>query len=176
MDPKDIRIKPRCLTFQPKSYHKPAAYTADGYMLPCCWLDKPGQEVDEKVKTLFDSSLHIDNNETIENIINAEPWQKFMSELTEKPELSSPICFQFCSSPGNPIRHHEKLDQMENFNEFVSLWKAETKDIKIKNLRKWPGPSADKLLYLVVYPDLLEWDFSVEKQTQTTTLMVSGGH
>ena len=65
---------------------------------------------------------------------------------------------------------------MENFNEFVSLWKAETKDIKIKNLKKWPGPSADKLLYLVVYPDLLEWDFSVEKQTQTTTLMVSGGH
>ena len=41
MDPKDIRIKPRCLTFQPKSYHKPAAYTADGYMLPCCWLDDP---------------------------------------------------------------------------------------------------------------------------------------
>ena len=41
MDPKDIRIKPRCLTFQPKSYHRPAAYTADGYMLPCCWLDDP---------------------------------------------------------------------------------------------------------------------------------------
>ena len=41
IDPKDIRIKPRCLTYEPKSYHKPAAYTADGFMLPCCWLDDP---------------------------------------------------------------------------------------------------------------------------------------
>ena len=65
---------------------------------------------------------------------------------------------------------------MLNFNEFVSLWKAETKDIKIINPKKYPGPPAETLLYLVVYPDNLEWDFSVEKQTQTTTLMVSGGH
>ena len=65
---------------------------------------------------------------------------------------------------------------MLNFNEFVSLWKAETKDIKIKNLKKWAGPDADKLLYLVVYPDTVDWSFSIEKQTQTTTLMVSGGH
>ena len=63
---------------------------------------------------------------------------------------------------------------MENFEEFVSLWKSETKNIPIRNLAKWPGPTPDKLLYLVVYPDKLEWDFSVEKQTQTTTLMVSG--
>lgn len=33
IDPKDIKIKPRCLTYEPKSYHKPAAYTADGFML-----------------------------------------------------------------------------------------------------------------------------------------------
>lgn len=31
------------------------------------------------------------------------------------------------------------------------------------------------LLFLVTYPDNLKWDFSVEKQTQTTTLMLSGG-
>ena len=103
-------LQPKCLGPEGQNVGRSIAVTATGFVLPCCWLDKPGQEVDEKVKTLFDSSLHIDNNETIENIINAEPWQKFMSELTEKPELSSPICFQFCSSPGNPIRRHEKLD------------------------------------------------------------------
>ena len=55
---------------------------------------------------------------------------------------------------------------MKNFEEFVSLWKSETKDIKIKE---------PNLLFLVVYPDKLEWDFGIEKQTQTTTFMVSGG-
>jgi len=55
---------------------------------------------------------------------------------------------------------------MNNFDEFVKLWKSETKDIKIEN---------PDLLFLVVYPDKLEWDFSIEKQVQTTTLHVSGG-
>ena len=55
---------------------------------------------------------------------------------------------------------------VEGFEKFVSLWKSETKDIKIKN---------PDLLFLVVYPDKLEWEFSIEKQCQTTTLMVSGG-
>ena len=27
-----LDIKPRCLTFEPKAYHKPAAYTSDGFM------------------------------------------------------------------------------------------------------------------------------------------------
>ena len=55
---------------------------------------------------------------------------------------------------------------MKNFEEFVKLWKSETKDIKIKN---------PNLLFLVVYPDKLKWSFAIEKQTQTTTFMVSGG-
>ena len=55
---------------------------------------------------------------------------------------------------------------MKNFDEFVSLWKLETSDIKIKE---------PNLLFLVVYPDKLAWDFAIEKQTQTTTYMVSGG-
>jgi len=61
---------------------------------------------------------------------------------------------------------------MNNFDEFVSLWKEETKSIspalKIKK-------ETSHMLFLVVYPDKLKWDFGIEKQTQTTTLMMSGG-
>ena len=53
-----------------------------------------------------------------------------------------------------------------SFEEFVSLWNKDTPKYK-KNLKH--------LLFLVTYPDNLKWDFSVEKQTQTTTLMLSGG-
>ena len=55
---------------------------------------------------------------------------------------------------------------MKSFEDFKSLWKLKTKNIKIKK---------PDFLFLVVYPDKLEWDFGIEKQTQTTTLMVSGG-
>ena len=54
------------------------------------------------------------------------------------------------------------------FDDFVSLWKEQTKDIKIRK-------EHSHLLFLVVWPSKVEWDFSVEKQCQTTTFMVSGG-
>ena len=57
---------------------------------------------------------------------------------------------------------------MKNFDEFVALWMTETNNKKTyKELKH--------LLFLVVYPDKLKWDFGIEKQTQTTTFMVSGG-
>ncbi len=57
---------------------------------------------------------------------------------------------------------------VKEFDDFVSLWKEQTKDIKIRK-------EHSHLLFLVVWPSKVEWDFSVEKQCQTTTFMVSGG-
>jgi len=57
---------------------------------------------------------------------------------------------------------------MNNFDEFVTLWVGETENKKIYTRFK-------HMLFLVVYPDKLKWDFGIEKQTQTTTFMVSGG-
>jgi len=57
---------------------------------------------------------------------------------------------------------------MNNFDEFVSLWTAATANKKIYK-------RFEHMLFLVVYPDKLKWDFGIEKQTQTTTFMISGG-
>ena len=54
---------------------------------------------------------------------------------------------------------------MNSFEEFRDMWMGETSHLRIKN----------PYLYVVVYPDKLEWDFHIEKQTQTTCLMTSGG-
>ena len=57
---------------------------------------------------------------------------------------------------------------MKNFDEFKSLWCEQTKNIKIKKETK-------DYVFVVVYPDKLQWDFGVEKQLQTTCLLTSGG-
>ena len=76
IDPKDIRIKPRCLTYEPKSYHKPAAYTADGFMLPCCWLDDPKNDhgVEEKFHLKYEE-LALKNN--VKRIIQTSTSEVF---------------------------------------------------------------------------------------------------
>jgi hypothetical protein len=55
-----------------------------------------------------------------------------------------------------------------NFEKFVGTWKEQTKDVKVRK-------EYTNFLFLVVCPDDLEWNFSIEKQCQTTTFMVSGG-
>ena len=57
---------------------------------------------------------------------------------------------------------------VKEFDEFVSVWKEQTKKVKIRK-------EFSDFLFLVVCPDKLEWNFSIEKQCQTTTIMVSGG-
>ena len=56
---------------------------------------------------------------------------------------------------------------MKDFDEWVSLWNSKPKRF---------SPSLENYLFVVVYPNNLEWDFGVEKQTQITTMHVSGGH
>mgnify|MGYP001159807799 FL=1 len=102
-------FQPKCLGPEGRNLGRSIAVSATGFVLPCCWLDRPSSPMDEKVKTLFDKSLHIDNNDTIEDIISAEPWQKFMRELIEKPEESSSICLEMCTGNGN--RYVKKLNK-----------------------------------------------------------------
>ena len=112
-------FQPKCLQSDGTNVRCPIAITATGFVLPCCWLgsqsaywpkasgDRPdgsenlyGSEnfsEDEKIKSFYDEELHIDNNETIEDIINSDMWQNFMSDLINKPEESSSICFKMCS-------------------------------------------------------------------------------
>ena len=99
IDPKDIRIMPRCLTYEPKSYHKPAAYTADGFMLPCCWLDDPKNDhgVEEKFH-LKDEELALKNNDKLEDIYGSKQWEHFFDTLINNPSCALKQCQYKCGN------------------------------------------------------------------------------
>ena len=105
-------FRPKCLRPDGANVGRSIAVTATGFVLPCCWLDRPdGSEnllEDEKIKPFFDKELHINNNKTIEDIVNSDTWQNFMGDLINRPEMSSPICLKMCSSEGNIHRRQEK--------------------------------------------------------------------
>ena len=57
---------------------------------------------------------------------------------------------------------------MKSFEEFRELWEIEAQN---------PAHAIDELdhlIFIVMYPDNLEWSFIVEKQMQTTCLHTSG--
>tara|TARA_B110000211_G_C13889106_1_gene468701 strand:- start:35 stop:376 length:342 start_codon:yes stop_codon:yes gene_type:complete len=101
-------FQPKCLKPNTDAVGRDIAVSATGFILPCCWLDRPDSEIDEKVATLFNDKLHIDNNDTIKDIVSSKPWQKFMRELIDKPEKSSPICLEMCTVSINRHRTKER--------------------------------------------------------------------
>lgn len=80
-------IYPKCL-----NQKQSAAYTSDGFMLPCCWLDDP--PVAEYVKDcgLKDPELLVSNNKNIKDIFTSDQWELFFYNLLKNPKNASVNC------------------------------------------------------------------------------------
>ena len=93
-----LEIKPRCSTFEPKAYHKPAAYTSDGFMLPCCWLDDPKNDFGVEYFGLKDDHLRLNKAESIEAIFKSEEWNHFFWTLLHDQKHAMKHCKYKCSN------------------------------------------------------------------------------
>ena len=71
-------------------------YTAEGYFLPCCFCDHPSVWPDMVKHGFYDESLHIDNNETVDDIITSDTWRKWVDLIQHRPEDAPPICHKKC--------------------------------------------------------------------------------
>ena len=86
-----MKLKPKCLHF------KEVAYTATGYILPCCWLDGELQTYKQpQILPLLKEKLKVENNKNIDDIVYSDEWNYFFEELKTNP---STICKKFCSLP-----------------------------------------------------------------------------
>lgn len=81
---------------------KPVAYTAQGYMLPCCWCDHSKPDRKEHIWTfgLFDEQLKVENVDDIEQeILRSPEWYHFHETLVQNPQSAPSICKEKCSKP-----------------------------------------------------------------------------
>lgn len=90
-----MKIIPKCLAFNTKN-NKGAAYTSDGFMLPCCWLDDPPVHRHIKMCGLRDEELLLSRNERLEDIFTSDQWENFFQTLLNNPENASYMCKKKC--------------------------------------------------------------------------------
>jgi len=84
-------LKPKCLLT-----NRDLSYSVTGHILPCCWVNVAWE--DESIKKLFKDKLHIDNNKSIEDILDSDEWKEFMSKLENSPDKDIPsVCKRYCS-------------------------------------------------------------------------------
>jgi|TARA_B110000503_G_scaffold22141_1_gene33987 hypothetical protein len=90
-----MKIVPKCLAFNTRD-NKGAAYTSDGFMLPCCWMDDPPVYRHVKACGLKDEELLLSNNERLEDIFTSDQWENFFQTLLNDPKNASYMCKKKC--------------------------------------------------------------------------------
>ena len=90
-----MKIEPKCLNFE-FGQNKGAAYTSDGYMLPCCWLDDPPVYNYIMLMGLKDEELAVSNVEKLEDIFLSDQWENFFQVLLHEPQNASYMCKKKC--------------------------------------------------------------------------------
>lgn len=78
---------------------KTLAYTAQGYLLPCCWCDQAKQRAIQEFKLFgfYEPELKVSNVDNIEKEILSSPeWYHFHETLVHNPKDAPLICKQKC--------------------------------------------------------------------------------
>jgi|TARA_Y100000389_G_scaffold191534_1_gene217861 hypothetical protein len=89
------KIYPRC---EKGSNGKDYALSAKGYLLPCCWCDTITVDKDPQLKKLFNKKLHIDNNDSVEEILLSDEWLDFKRSITKDYDEAPDVCKRYCGN------------------------------------------------------------------------------
>jgi hypothetical protein len=112
-----MKIEPKCLAFGKKD-NKGAAYTSDGFMLPCCWMDDPPVYRYVKACGLKDDELLLSNNNSLEDIFKSEQWENFFQTLINRPQDASYMCKKKCgvNVDMDEVKKEEKREVRDQAN------------------------------------------------------------
>ena len=81
-------IYPKCINNQQQFGH-----TARGYILPCCWWDRPNL-FNSEIKDLVQEKFKLTNIDSVAQIVESDEWKKFYADLADGKAPS--LCHTFC--------------------------------------------------------------------------------
>ena len=87
---------PKCL--DPMA-NEPFGSTSTGYIIPCCYCDINSNRNDPNdflLQNLYDPSLKVENNDSIDDIILSDHWQSFYDAIDAGPTNAPLICKRIC--------------------------------------------------------------------------------
>ena len=84
-------LKPKCLLTD-----RDLSYSVTGHILPCCWVNTSFN--DRHIKSLLKDKLKIENNNSIEEILDKKEFKEFINVLENNSDKNLPsICKKYCS-------------------------------------------------------------------------------
>lgn len=72
-----LYLDPECLQENWREF----GHSSQGFLLPCCWLDKNESPSDDIQDSLFDQEISLTNVKSVKEILNSPQWQNFYKSL-----------------------------------------------------------------------------------------------
>ena len=93
-------LKPKCLLNTALRANNPQGigHSAQGYLLPCCFIDAFPKIRGIAQDIFYQEKLKISNNDNITDIIQSKEWIDFYTLLQEEPDKAPPVCYRKCDS------------------------------------------------------------------------------
>lgn len=92
------KLIPQCL-----QNNRPMGHQSTGYVLPCCWMHG---DVESKYPILCNEETKLENNESIDDILNSDSYKEFYRILIEDQQKAYPICWERCSTKSKPHKQY----------------------------------------------------------------------
>jgi len=98
-------------TFEPKCLNgtRFRAFSALGYVLPCCWVESTDIAEHPVYKRFLDPELHIGVVDHVEEIEQSDQWQDFFKMLRSDQPKPDTCKFMCSSKERNRVRAKERL-------------------------------------------------------------------
>ena len=90
-----MKIQPKC---EKGKQSKDYAYSAKGFLLPCCWCDQINPSNDKELMKLFRPHLHLDKVDSIEEILLSDEWLDFKKSITNDYDKAPKVCKRYCGT------------------------------------------------------------------------------
>ena len=99
-----IVLKPKCLLPDEDGNIQCLGHSAEGFLVPCCWMDAFPKDRGFAQDIFFQDKLKISNVDNIFEIIRSKEWLDFYELLLAEPEEAPPVCQQHCCDDENALQ------------------------------------------------------------------------
>lgn len=99
------KFNPKCIT-----ENRDLAYTTTGHLTPCCWVN---DNYEKYLKDIQSLEMHIDNFDSIEDILLSKPWRVFFDMLMNNPDDAPQVCKKYCGS-------NKSWNEIEGFEQRIT--------------------------------------------------------
>ena len=93
------KLNPKCIPTKEQKFGEiqTLGHSAQGFILPCCWMDTPPLQRSKGQEVFYQEKFKISNVDDIKkDILESKEWVQFYMMLQQAPNRAPEVCYINC--------------------------------------------------------------------------------